>query len=147
MAAPDVQPLPGGACFCEEQTDDSRQLGDGVLDGTSDTLEKRGQIQKIMRRGQADFVSELVEIRGKSKNAFARETRKQQDRRGRKIEWKVVEDAVWFVCRTHQLIEAFRGAGEHVSEISQVEANAFRLAGSTGSIDDGDDIAVLATIV
>ena len=57
-----------------------------------------------------------------------------------------MEDAVGLAGSAHQLIEAFRGAGEHVVEIFDVEANPFRLTGGSGSVDDGDDIAVLARI-
>src|SRR5204862_8282450 len=69
-----------------------------------------------------------IEIRRKSKNAFARETRQQQYRGCRKIERKVMENTVGFVRRTHQLIEAFGGAGKHVREVSYVQANPLRLS-------------------
>ena len=70
-AAPNVQALPGGARFCKQGSDDRGALGDGVLDATPDAFEQRGDVQKIMRRRQTDFVGELIEIRGEGKDTFA----------------------------------------------------------------------------
>src|SRR5205823_7292786 len=92
------------------------------------SLQQRGNIQEIVWRYQVDLVCEAIEIRRKSKNALGRETRQQQYRGCRKIERKVMENTVGFVRRTHQLIEAFGGAGKHVREVSYVQANPLRLS-------------------
>src|SRR5260370_11766015 len=98
-------------------------------------MEERSRVR------QTNFVGEVGGIDGKSKDAFADEARKHQDCGCRKIEWQVMKDAIGFVCRAHQLIEAFRRASEHVREISDVQANPFWLTGRSGGIDDGDDVA------
>src|SRR5207245_5584449 len=126
-------PVSSGASSVKQESDSLGPLGNVYFNAAADTFQQSGDIQKVIRRGQADFVRELIEIRRKREDAFAREARQQQDGGGSKIERQIVEDAVGFVGRTHQLIEAFRRAGKHVREIPDVEANALRLAGSSGS--------------
>jgi hypothetical protein len=55
-----------------------------------------------------------------------------------------VEDAVRLTRASHQLIEALGGPGKHERHIPHVQADAFGLAGSSGGVDDLDDVFVFA---
>ena len=80
-----------------------------------------------MRRGQPDFVGKPIEIRGERKNRLAREVGEKHDPRSSKIERKIVENTVWLVRFAHQLIKPLGGAGNHVRDVPDVEANPLRL--------------------
>ena len=51
-----------------------------------------------------------------------------------------MEHAIRFRHPGHKLIQSVSGTRNHVIEIRSVEANAFRLSGSSRGVDDGDEI-------
>jgi hypothetical protein len=113
-----VLALPGFASTDIEGANGHGPLGDIVFGAALDAFEKRGDVQEIVRRGDADFVSEFGDIGGESKDGFAREGREHEHPRGCEIHWCVEEDAIGLVgifhLRSHQLVEAFGRAADHV---------------------------------
>src|SRR6202035_2420575 len=89
---------------------------------------------------------ELVEIGGEREDGFAGETRHHDDPGRGEIEGQVLENAKGLSAAFVQMIDPGGGAGKHVVEIFRVEANALGFAGSSGSVDDGDEVFALAGI-
>src|SRR5277367_6384619 len=77
------QPLNGGGSLCKR----------GVY-AAFDAFEQRGNVEKIVRRCQSNFVDEAVEVGGESDGAVSRQEGEQRNPRCAKIERQIMEDTV-----------------------------------------------------
>src|SRR4029077_10893717 len=113
-------PHPRLARFCIERTDWRRTFRKSLFHAAAHSLQQRGHIQKIVRRSEANFVRELSKVSGKRQNTLPRKTSEQKYPGGRETKRSVVENAVRFVRRSHQLIEPFARARQHVRHVANV---------------------------
>ena len=89
--------LPGFASASVERANRRGLLGDIVFDAALDALKERGDVQEIVRRGEADFVGEFAEVGGQSEDGFTGEGREHEHPGGGEIHRGVEKDAVGLV--------------------------------------------------
>src|SRR5262249_34552010 len=70
-AAAHTPPLPGITCLREKGTNRSRALCQVFLNTTAHALQQGGDVEKIVRRSEKDFVGKLIEVCRKGQLAFA----------------------------------------------------------------------------
>src|SRR5947209_1972075 len=117
-----VLALPCGRSAPEKRTYRSAAFGHGLVNAAPHALKQRRNVEKIIRAGQADFFNKTGQIRGKRKLTHPRQAGEQKNPGAGKIKRQVVENAIRLGCLrvTHELVEPFAGATQHVINVSDI---------------------------
>ena len=111
-----------------------------LLDAGADALEQERHVLEIVRRGEAQLLRQLLDVRGQRQQAAARQAGEEQDPRTSEAEGQVVEDAFLAGVTLHQLVESLQRARQHVIEVAGGENDPLRVSRGAGGIDDGEGV-------